>query len=457
MNWKKFLRPEKKWWIVPPMLLGFALVVALVANKRGPKQVETTEQRQSLRVIRVPVVDLVPRVVGYGTARPGQVWQAVAEVKGRVVEVHPQLKSGSMVHRGEVLLKIDPAEYDLAIAQIEADLSQIQAQLDELAAREINDRMSLEIEKASLRLSERELERVQSLVAQNAISKSEVDKQERNALAQRQIVQRLENSLNLVPQQRKSLDAAVNVKKASLGQAQLDRAKTTIQAPFDCRLGAVTIESGQFLAVGQTLFEAHGTDITEIEAQVPVNQLRTLIRPELQKKVLTTMSSEAITQVLDFQVVVRYRSGDFLAQWEARVARLREQFDPRTRTLGLVIAVDKPYEKAVPGKRPPLVQGMYCEVELRGSPRPGRVVIPRSAVHEGHVYLVADDSRLQHRAVEVDFAQAGFVCLRSGLKGGETLVVSDPVPAIDRMLIEPVLDESTRSRLVAEAIGEGSL
>ena len=173
--------------------------------------------RRSFRVIR-PVVDLVPRVVGYGTARPGQVWQAVAEVKGRVVQVHAELKSGSMVHRGEVLLKIDPAEYDLAVAQLEADLSQIQAQLDELAAREINDRMSLEIEQASLRLSERELARVQSLVTQNAVSKSEVDEQERNVLMQRQIVQRLVNSLNLVPQQRKSLEAAVNVKKAGLGQ-----------------------------------------------------------------------------------------------------------------------------------------------------------------------------------------------------------------------------------------------
>lgn len=138
------------------------------------------------------------------------------------------------------------------------------------------------------------------------------------------------------------------------------------------------------------------------------------------------------------------------------MARLREQFDPRTRTLGLVIAVDKPYEKAVPGKRPPLVQGMYCEVELRGSPRSGRVVVPRSSVHEGHVYLVAEDSRLERRAVAADFAQAGFVCLRSGLRGGETLVVSDPVPAIGGMLIEPVLDESTRSRLVAEAVGEGN-
>ncbi|MDD4788223.1 MAG: biotin/lipoyl-binding protein, partial [Pirellulales bacterium] len=208
MNWKKFLRPENKWWIVPPMLLGFTIVAALVASKRGPERVETTEERQSFRVIRVPVVDLVPRVVGYGTARPGQVWQAVAEVKGRVVQVHAELKSGSMVHRGEVLLKIDPAEYDLAVAQLEADLSQIQAQLDELAAREINDRMSLEIEQASLRLSERELARVQSLVTQNAVSKSEVDEQERNVLMQRQIVQRLVNSVNPVPRQRKSLGGA---------------------------------------------------------------------------------------------------------------------------------------------------------------------------------------------------------------------------------------------------------
>jgi multidrug efflux pump subunit AcrB len=83
-------------------------------------------------------------------------WRAVAEVEGRVLEVHEHLKSGAMVQRGETLLTIDPAEYDLAVVRLEADIAQIQAQLAELETKAANDRASQEIEDASLQLAERE-------------------------------------------------------------------------------------------------------------------------------------------------------------------------------------------------------------------------------------------------------------------------------------------------------------
>ena len=123
----------------------------------------------------------------------------------------------------------------------------------------------------------------------------------------------------------------------------------------------------------------------------------------------------------------------------------------------MVIAVDRPYEKVVPGQRPPLVQGMFCEVELRGKPRKGQVVIPRSALHDGHVYLVSDSNRLERRKVEIAFVQSNLLCLKSGLQGGETLVVSDPTPAIEGMLVEPVSDDELQQGLIAEATGEGEL
>jgi len=67
------------------------------------------------------------------------------------------------------------------------------------------------------------------------------------------------------------------VKNAGLAQAKLDLAKTVVKAPFDCRLGEVEIEPGQYLAAGQSLFESHGTALTEVEIQIPLDQLRTLL------------------------------------------------------------------------------------------------------------------------------------------------------------------------------------
>ena len=135
------------------MLLGFAVLGLLVFSRGGPEASLRKRRSGPVRVIRVEAVDVVPRTLGYGTAQPGQVWRAVSEVRGRVSEVHPQLESGAMVKEGEVLLRIDPTEYELAIAQFEADIAQVTAQLEELAVKEANDRASLEIEQASLALA----------------------------------------------------------------------------------------------------------------------------------------------------------------------------------------------------------------------------------------------------------------------------------------------------------------
>ena len=126
----------------------------------------------------------------------------------------------------------------------------------------------------------------------------------------------------------------------------------------------------------------------------------------------------------------------------------------QTRTVRIVVAVDKPYENVVPGQRPPLAPGMFCAVELRAKPRTGQIVIPRTALQNGHVYVVSAENRLEVRPVEVAFSQGGFACLRSGLVPGERLVVSDPTPAVEGMLVEPTPDMQTEQALIAESTGE---
>lgn len=456
MKWR-FPFASHKWLIVLPIVAGVAILALLVASREGPGHRAEREAIRTLRVIHAPRVDVVPRAIGYGTARPGQTWRAVAQVKGHVVEVHPELESGSMVSAGETLLRIDPTEYELAVAQFEAEIAQVSAQLGELDVQEANDRASLEIEESSLALAQRELERLESLRERNAASASDVDQQTRTVLTQRQLVQKLRNSLQLVPQQRQSLEATLAVKQAGLRQAKLDLAKTEVEAPFDCRLGEVDIETGQYLTAGQSLFEAHGTALAEVEVQVPMDQLRPLVDRDHDIQLPINMDSQVVQRLFDFEVIVRFQSGDFRVQWEGRVVRMREQLDPRTRTVGLVIAVEKPYAQAIPGQRPPLVQGMFCEAELRAKPRPGHVVIPRAALHSGGVYVVDEDDRLRRREVEVAFTQAAFACLTSGLEEGERLIVSDPAPAIEGLLVEAVVDEPLQERLVTQATRGGSL
>jgi membrane fusion protein, multidrug efflux system len=445
----------RKWLIVPPLLVGTAIVVLLLWFREQPVRAPVSEEKRVLRGIQVTGIDVVPTVVGYGTAQPGQVWRAVAEVQGRVVDVHPKLRAGTMIQAGEVLLRISAEEYELAVTRFKADIEEVEARLDETALRETNDRAALEIEEASLAVAERQLSRLQQLRERQAVAAAEVDQETRTVLTQRRNVQQLQNSLNLLPQQRRSLEATRAVKQAALTQAQLDLKKTVIRAPFAIRLSQFNIESGQFLSGGESIFEAHGTAFTEIEVQVPIDQLRNLIEAEYRVPLPGSMDPDEVRRLLDFDVTVRYRSGDFAAEWTGRVSRMREQLDPRTRTVGLVVAVDKPYEQVIPGKRPPLVRGMFCEVELRGAVHSAQVVIPRSAYHDGTVYVLDDDNRLRRRNVHVRFAQGDFLCLETGLREGEWLIVSDPTPVIEGLMVESITDERLQRRLILQAAGKG--
>lgn len=453
----KFPANMRKWLFVLPILAGILIFGWLAFNKREPEKKPPKEAARVLRVIRAPQMDVLPRVLGHGTAQPARVWRAVAEVEGRVIEINQELKQGAFLGANDHVLKIDPREYELIISQLEAEIAEVQAQLAELETQEENDRASLAIEQASLALAKSDLDRVRTLFENGSAAPTELRDEERTHLAQKQKVQNLQNALKLIPRQRTSLNASLAVKQARLEQARLDLEKTIIRAPFACRLGEVRIEVGQFLKVGETLFEADGTAITEVDMQLSFDRGRNLLHDTRLPELGRVPDMETLRRLFNVEATVRMRIGDFSAEWPARFSRVREQIDPVTRTAGVVVAVDKPYEQAVPGKRPPLVKGTFCEVELRGKKLPDRVVIPRAAWHGRHAYVVDSNSRLERRDVEILFTQSNFLVVEAGLGEGEMVVVSDPTPAVEGMLIQPVTDDELLGNLIAEAEGRADV
>ena len=150
--------------------------------------------------------------------------------------------------------------------------------------------------------------------------------------------------------------------------------------------------------------------------------------------------------------IIRLRLADRIIEWAGRVVRISDTLDPSTRTVGIIVAVDKPYAKAVPGKRPPLVKGMFVEVELRAKPVENRIVVPRAAIRAGRVLVVDADNRLRSKPVEIGFVQGDVAILSAGLTAGEQIVVSDLSPAIDGMLLKATQDPDLAQRLVREAM-----
>ena len=436
-----------------PITLAAAAVGYAVMNREGPQRIPPEERVIPVRVVTVPSVDVVPRALGYGSAIPGRVWEAVSEVSGTVIYRHPELEKGSILRAGTELLRVDDTDYRLAVAQIEANIHSNEAQRAVLDVRALNTKRSLAIEERRIDLTRTELERKQRLAKQGTLSQAAVDQEERAVLIGEQALQNLRNAMNLIPAERSVLEATREQLEAQLETARRNLSRTVIHAPFNCRIAEVNVEKAQFAAKGKVLVIADSLDVAEINAQVPVGNLLPLMPPDIEFPLEPGAVMPRIRDVAGFDAVVRLRAGRGDIEWPARFARMSDTVDPRTRTVGVIVAVDNPYRQTSSSRRPPLVKNMYVEVEIRGQSRPDAVVIPRIALRGSRVHTVSDDGRLLIREVEVDFAQTNLVVVESGLAAGERVVVSDLPYAVDGMRLETVEDEEALAALVAEAVG----
>jgi RND family efflux transporter MFP subunit len=424
-----------------PVLAGAAVLMFMAKNKSGPQQTGSVEMSRAVRVVAAERLTVVPRVIGYGRVQPDRTWEGVAEVSGRVIEVHPDLIKGALIPAGEVLLRIDPTDYELAVAQTRADIRSLEVQLAELETKEANARASLKIEQDKLKLREAEVRRKRTLVQKGTLSASDFEQEQRNLLSQRQAVQSQQSTLNLLPTERARLQAQLAREQARLAAAERDLERTVIHMPFRGRLAEARVEEAQYVRQGNLLVKADSIDKAEIEAQVPLARMRTLLRSG-QRVDAAHMSSEEIKRALPLQARVWLRGDGGDVVWEAKFVGIGDTLDPATRTVGVIVHVDDPYGNIIPGIRPPLVKGLFTEVELRGIARTDRLVIPRNALHGNTVYVAGKDDRLEIRPVETEMVEAEYAVITSGLNTGERVVVSDLSPAVEGMKLVPTMDEA---------------
>ena len=448
----------KKLMFLIPVVVGILIFVLMVKFKSRPGGGKSLEQAAYVSVFRVPQLTVVPSVTGFGTVTPCKIWKAYPEVSGKIVWLSDRLDVGEFFKKGQKMLQIDDSAYKLKIIQQKAEIKKIEANLLELAAKEKNYKATLKLQKKTLLLSLREQKRQRVLAKRKVVSESTLEKQQITTLIQENNVQNIQINLDLIPSQMKHLQAQLEAAKALLVQAQLDLSYTVIEAPFDCRIAKVNVEISQYVQKGQEMLHADATSASEVVAQLDTGQLSLLVLNEnikLGQINLTAGKYVAIPERLGLKAVIKYSPNGRTFRWKAKCDRL-EPIDPNTRTVGLAAVVFDPYEKRN-SRRPPLVKGMYCEVDIYGQKQPGSIVIPRTAIHDDVVYKVTPDNRLEMRKIKIKYKIAEFAVVEEGLKKGDVIVSSDLVPAINGMLLDTNIDTDLEKKIEAVATGRGSL
>lgn len=418
------LNRKKILWILPPVILGIVIMLIMKSGNQPPQKSEAGEIARPVDVLQIEKIEFTPVAQGFGVVQPAQVWKSIAQVSGRIISMHPRLKDGEIIQQGEVLFQIDPVDYELNLAQAKTQLAELDVQLS-------NTETSLKIEQRNLALATKELQRLQKLVKKGGVSQSSVDAAERTMLTSTAQVQNLKNSLSLIPSQQK-------LQQAKITQAKRDLQNTSIKAPFNLRISGLSIEADQFVSTGQLLFSGDSVDRVEIIAQVSLSSLKNLFigQPELPRN-LQDISTKMST-ITGFKPTVTLDMGNRqLASWDARFLRFSDNVDSQTRTMGIVVEVEHPLQKIIPGKRPPLSKGMFVEVAIAGYPQKDSIVIPRSALRNGKAYLLKDN-RLKIQSVEKLFDQGTDSIIALGLTEGDVLVLTDLIPAVNGMLLKPI-------------------
>lgn len=166
--------------------------------------------------------DLVAVVSASGWIRPHKKVDVQADIMGRIVQLH--VREGDEVHKGQILLRIDPTQYQAAVARA-------QAMVSEALARQAQA-------KASLLQAQRAYERATNLAKsdQNLISKQAVEDAETQYQVQKELL--------------KAAEFGVQQARASLNEAQDRLDKTVIRAPMTGVVTRLEVEEGETAIVG---------------------------------------------------------------------------------------------------------------------------------------------------------------------------------------------------------------
>jgi len=435
------MKINRKLLFFPVVALGIFTLV-LVTKLRPSAEVKPLEDRSKIvKVISLEQKGVAPLVIGFGKINPKFEWKAIAEVSSKVVYRHPDLNKGNVLVAGTEVLRIDPLDYELKLAQAEADLSSSKTQLAKVDLEEKNIRNTLKIEKNRLAISKKEVSRKINLQKKGLTSQSDLDQQNQSYLAQQKVVLDIQNQILLLPDERKVAQAMVKVNQAKLEEAQRSLEKTSITLPTDVRISDVDIEVDQVVNLQQTMFIAHGIKTMEMEAQISIHDMQTLA----QSVKSFELGEQGIPNIDSLPLIanIQLSSGRFNAEWQAKVVRISETVDPNQATVGVILEIEQNYRDLKPNSLPPLVNGMFVKAIIEGEASL-QWTIPESALHGDKIYLLDKQNKLVILPVNIEYRRDNNVIISGDIEQDDRLILNDLLPAINGMqlrLLDPKKDQ----------------
>ncbi|MTH98138.1 efflux RND transporter periplasmic adaptor subunit [Roseibium sp. RKSG952] len=206
-----------------------------------------------------------PVTTAYGTIESWRTLQIRASSEGRIVDIARKFRDGAAVAKGDLLLRIDPADAEFQLLDAEAALSDAQAQKAEAEEAIVAAEQELTAARRQLDLRKQSLERQKALKEKGYSTMVQVESEE---LGVASLEQSLSNRLQSVVTARRRVERMdVSVKRAEIAVKDAQRllAETSITVPYDGYLDQVDATLGRHVNPSETL--AQLIDPTALEAR----------------------------------------------------------------------------------------------------------------------------------------------------------------------------------------------
>ena len=368
------------------LLVGGAIVGIGILSANKPEPETSTEERKALAVFAEPIErrDLVLTVTAQGEVRPRSEILLTPQVSGRISYLSDKFENGGFIPRGEIIARLDQADYRLAIVRAKSGI----ATAEQALARE----------QAEADLAVRDLQ--------------DLGVADSSPLARRE---------PQLAQAQASLDSA----RAQLDEAELALQRTIVRAPFDARVREKSADVGQFVTMGQSLGRIFSIESVEVSLPVTDEQLGQLNLP-----IAFTATAETPGPEVIFTTNVAGKP----RQWTGQITRTAAAVNSQSRLINIFGEVKDPYG-ANSDNGTPIAPGLFVTATIQGDTIEDALWAPRAGLRGQEDLFVGDkeNGQLDIRKVEVLYSDNSGVYFAEGAEPGELAIVSPVQAAFDGM------------------------
>lgn len=384
--------------IIVPLLIILAAggtTAAMVWQKKEPEKKEVTEPVIMVDTVNLHSRDITFTVSSQGNVSPHTETTLVSEIASTVVEVSPKFVAGGFFKQGEVMLKLNPADYEVAVQQARANLLTMKARLAQEEAQ-----------------------------AEQAKKEWDMSGRPRSAAP----------SIALRTPYLEEARANVLSAEADLKKAERKLSLTVIRAPYDAMIKEKLVDVGQYVTTGTQLARTFAVDFAEVRLPLTDQDIAFLNLPVTADAVNAPDMQGPPVELTSVIGGTEYR-------WDAQIVRTEGVIDQRTRVHYAVARIADPYALNDHDERPPLVVGSFVKASIQGNLMKDVIAVPLQAISGMNQVLIMDkDNRLRIHQVRIIRTDDNFAYIRDAALDNQQAITTAVYNPIDGMQVHSITE-----------------